>query len=171
MFSGGTNWGFMSGANYGRSYSPRPDTPVRYIPITTFIRLLVPDKEYGEPTEEYHMCRDVLDEFTGRAKRTDRVRNMKRRKSAGWSFVRGGISFDNLDVLAAAKREYVHPLYHGGYAAGLRLYNVQKSRYLLGTDAPQRLTFEVRDRKDGACRFGKYIGRDRVGDDIKITRS
>ena len=171
MFSGGTNFGFMSGANYGRSYSPRPDTPVRYIPITTSYDCSSPISEYGEPTEEYYMCRDVLDEFTGRAKRTDRVKR-KAQNIGRVELSEAAYLFDNLDVLAAAKREYVHPLTMEDMRQDYGFIMYRKHIPFLGTDAPQRVgLFEVRDRAT-VYADGKYIGhvmRDRVGDDIKIS--
>ena len=69
MFYGGTNFGFMGGANYGCSYSPRPNTPIRYIPYTTSYDVDALVSENGIPTEKYYLCRDVLDEYLGRNKR------------------------------------------------------------------------------------------------------
>ena len=69
MFAGGTNFGFMGGANIGKSYSPRPDTPSRYIPHTTSYDVDALIGENGEPTEKYYLCRDVLDEHLKRARR------------------------------------------------------------------------------------------------------
>ena len=69
MFSGGTNFGFMGGANLGKSYSPRPNTPPRYIPQSTSYNVDALIDESGKPTEKYFLCRDVLDEYFGREKR------------------------------------------------------------------------------------------------------
>ena len=57
MFSGGSNFGFMPGANYGRSYSPREGTLPRYIPhMTSYEEDAVLD-EAGNPTPKYELCR------------------------------------------------------------------------------------------------------------------
>ncbi len=66
MFAGGTNFGFMGGANYGKSYSPRLNIPIRYIPHSTSYDCNSLIGENSRPTEKYFLCRDVLDEYLGR---------------------------------------------------------------------------------------------------------
>ena len=69
MFSGGTNFGFMGGADYGTSFSTRPGEKAHYMPQTTSYDVDALISEDGRPTEKYFLCRDVLDEYLGRAKR------------------------------------------------------------------------------------------------------
>lgn len=66
MFAGGTNFGFMNGANYGRSFSAPKETPIRYIPHTTTYDEDALLNEQGLPTQKYHACRKVLWEFLGK---------------------------------------------------------------------------------------------------------
>ncbi|MBQ3084578.1 MAG: beta-galactosidase [Clostridia bacterium] len=66
MFAGGTNFGFMNGANFGHSFSVPRDTPARYIPHTTTYDEDALINEQGLPTKKYHACRKVLWEFLGK---------------------------------------------------------------------------------------------------------
>ncbi len=58
MFHGGTNFGFMNGANYLLD---------RYFPATTSYDYAAPLSEEGQPTRKYFLMRRVIEEFTGRA--------------------------------------------------------------------------------------------------------
>ena len=69
MFSGGTNFGFMNGGDIANSFSPRPNTPARYIPHTNSYDVDALISEDGRPTKKYFLCRDVLDEYLGKEKR------------------------------------------------------------------------------------------------------
>ncbi|MFN2352680.1 MAG: beta-galactosidase, partial [Kiritimatiellia bacterium] len=54
MFHGGTNFGFMAGANYdGQMFTPD---------VTSY-DFGAPLNEYGEPTEKYFACREVIRRF------------------------------------------------------------------------------------------------------------
>lgn len=100
MFSGGTNFGFFSGAVIGKSLTPRPDTPVRYIAHTTSYDEDAPVSENGLPTEKYYACRDVLCEHLGKEKRTDRKLPFEYKVSAPEIHITEHARlFDNLDVL------------------------------------------------------------------------
>ena len=50
MFHGGTNWGFMNGANYGDHYQPQPTSYDYDAPLD----------ESGRPTPKYFALRDVI---------------------------------------------------------------------------------------------------------------
>ena len=63
MFAGGTNFGFMNGANYGISFSAPEGTPHKYIPHTTTYDEDALLNEQGEPTEKYFACRKELWDF------------------------------------------------------------------------------------------------------------
>ena len=108
MFSGGTNFGFMGGGNYGTSYSPRPGTPARYIPQTTSYSADTMIGEGGELTEKYFLCRDVLDEYMGREKRPH-VYNEHPTQSLTVELTESAKLFDNLDALTEKHERTVAP--------------------------------------------------------------
>lgn len=66
MFSGGSNFGFMNGANFGKTFGALPETPVRYIAHTTSYDEDALLDERGVPTEKYFACRKVLFDFLGK---------------------------------------------------------------------------------------------------------
>lgn len=108
MFSGGTNFGFMGGANVGNSYSPRENTPARYIPHTTSYDVDALIGENGNPTEKYFLCRDVIDEYFGREKRPH-VYTPRETQSISVSLTKTAELFDNLDELTAVKEYSLRP--------------------------------------------------------------
>jgi beta-galactosidase len=99
MFSGGTNFGFMGGGNYGTSYSPRAGVNyARYIPHTTSYSEDTMIGEGGELTEKYFLCRDVLDEYMGREKRPH-IYNEHPTQALTVELTEAAKLFDNLDAL------------------------------------------------------------------------
>ena len=64
MFAGGTNFGFMNGANYGRTFGVTEGAP-KYIPHTTTYEEDALLNEQGLPTEKYFACRKAYWEFLG----------------------------------------------------------------------------------------------------------
>ncbi len=66
MFAGGTNFGFMNGANYGVTFSAPEGTPNRYIPMLTAYNCDPLVNEEGLPTPKYFACRKALYEFLGK---------------------------------------------------------------------------------------------------------
>lgn len=100
MFSGGTNFGFFSGAVSSWSLTPRPGTPARYIAHTTSYDEDALVSENGLPTEKYYLCRDVLCEHLGQEKRTDRSLPFEYKVVAPEiKLTEHARLFDNLDVL------------------------------------------------------------------------
>lgn len=108
MFAGGTNFGFMGGANIGKSYSPRPDTPIRYISHTTSYDVDALISENGTPTEKYFLCRDVLDEYLGKEKRPHLIAPVER-QSISVTLTECADLFDNLSVLTEKKDRSIIP--------------------------------------------------------------
>lgn len=108
MFAGGTNFGFMGGANYGRSYSPRENTPVRYIPHTTSYDVDALIGENCQPTEKYYLCRDVIDEYLGREKR-ERTYTAPTTQAITVELSHTADLFDNIDALTKTKEYSVKP--------------------------------------------------------------
>ncbi|MBQ4354853.1 MAG: beta-galactosidase [Clostridia bacterium] len=130
MFSGGSNFGFMGGANIGHSYSPRPDTPVRYIPHTTSYDVDALIGENGEPTRKYFLCRDVLDEYLGREKRPHTLCRRKTQSIRVQLSCAAGL-FDNLDALTGEKLYSAapKPMEDCGQSYGLILYTTGIDAY------------------------------------------
>lgn len=134
MFAGGTNFGFMGGANIGKSYSPRENTPVRYIPHTTSYDVDALIGENGQPTEKYYLCRDVLDEYLGKKKR-DHILPHYQTQAITVELSLTADLFDNLDALTKAKEFSIKPkpMEDIGQSYGLILYTTE----LNGFDNPQ----------------------------------
>lgn len=145
MFYGGTNFGFMGGANYGCSYSPRPNTPIRYIPYTTSYDVDALVSENGIPTEKYYLCRDVLDEYLGRNKRP-RADFRYETQAFNVSLTETADLFENLDALTETKSysTYPKPMEDYDQSYGLILYTTE----LNGFDDPKTslLPNKYRDR-------------------------
>jgi len=123
MFSGGTNFGFMGGGNIGRSYSPRPGTPARYIPHTTSYDVDALISEDGCPTEKFYLCRDVLDDCLGRARRERKIFEHPT-QSFEVTVEETAELFDNLDALTevCAQSAIPRPMEDYGQNYGLILY-------------------------------------------------
>lgn len=138
MFAGGTNFGFMGGANIGNSYSPRENTPSRYIPHTTSYSEDALISENGEPTKKYFMCRDVIDEYFGREKRPHTY-IPKETQSTSVSITETADLFDNLDELTFVKDFSIRPkpMEDYGQNYGLILYSTTLEAFEKG---PSRLT-------------------------------
>ena len=66
MFAGGTNFGFMNGANFGVTFNAPEGTPTRYIPMLTAYNCDPLLNEEGLPTPKYFACRKALYEFLGK---------------------------------------------------------------------------------------------------------
>ena len=64
MFAGGTNFGFMNGANYGRTFGVT-EGDLKYIPHATTYEEDALLNEQGLPTEKYFACRKVWWDFLG----------------------------------------------------------------------------------------------------------
>ncbi len=65
MFSGGTNFGFSAGANYGIFRKDAPYAKNRYVPFETSYDVDAPISEEGRPTEKYYELKKVLCEKRG----------------------------------------------------------------------------------------------------------
>lgn len=128
MFSGGTNFGMFSGAAVGKSFTPRPDTPVRYIAHVTSYDEDALVSENGLPTEKYYLCRDVLDKHLGKPKRTDRTLPFAyETQNLTIPFTQMARLFDNIDVLTEAQAQTVaiEPMEYLEQMRGLTLYTTE----------------------------------------------
>ena len=145
MFSGGTNFGFMGGGNIGASFSPRPGTPSRYIPHTTSYDVDALISEDGTPSEKYFLCRDVLDEYLGKEKRSH-VAPEHPTQSISVKLTKSAKLFDNLDALTE-KREYTatpKPMEYFDQNYGLIMYSTTLEAF---TEGHMKLRpYKFRDR-------------------------
>ncbi len=130
MFAGGTNFGFMGGANIAKSFSPKPGTPSRYIPHTTSYDVDALIKENGQPSKKYFLCRDVLDEYLGKEKRPH-VYETPETQAISVSLSETADMFENLDALTQTKSFSVKPkpmeAYDQNY--GLILYTTELNAF------------------------------------------
>lgn len=124
MFSGGTNFGFMGGADYGTSFASRSGEAAHYMPQTTSYDVDALISEDGRPTEKYFLCRDVLDEYFGREKRPH-IAPERKTQAICVNLTRSAELFENIDALTE-KREYSvrpRPMEDYGQKYGLILYS------------------------------------------------
>lgn len=169
MFSGGTNFGFFSGAIEGKSYSPRPNTPSRYIAHTTSYDDDALISEYGVPTAKYYLCRDVLDDYLGRPRRERTPYEYKAQKVLNIQLNEAAYMLDNADALTEIEVDSVSPKYMEdiGQDYGFILYSKQVPSYGETLDTNLKL-YGVRDRATVYV-DGEYVGmnmRDRECDPI-----
>ena len=146
MFAGGTNFGFMGGANEGRSYSPRPNTPIRYIPHTTSYDVDALIGEDGHPTEKYFLCRDVLDEYLGKQTRPHTC-EPQATQSVSVFLTETAELFDNLDALTETRATSLlpKPMEDHGQNDGLILYTTSINAF----DKP-RVALDLSQYRDRA---------------------
>lgn len=173
MFAGGTNFGFMGGANIGNSYSPRPGTPARYIPHTTSYSEDTMLGEDGEPTEKYFLCRDVLDEYMGREKRPH-IRHEHPTQSFTVELTESAALFDNLDALTE-KHAYTaapKPMEYYDQSCGIILYSTVLDGFetYSGTLQPYKYKDRANFYVDGKwyATFLRDRGATRIADDVPV---
>ncbi len=112
MFHGGTNFGFMNGANRDKAYSP---TVTSY----DYDALL---SEAGDMMEKYYACKAVIEKHFGRAEDI-RVENSKKIAYGSVTLDEQALLFDWLDNLSGpVKSKYVLPMEKLGQNYGFILY-------------------------------------------------
>lgn len=159
MFAGGTNFGSFSGGVIGKSYTPRPDTPSRYIAHTTSYDEDSLISENGVPTEKYYLCRDVLDEYLGKPKRERVPYEYEAQKILNVQLNESAEMFKNLDVLTEIEVDSVLPKFMEdiGQDYGFILYSQHTATFGDDIDSKLRLG-DVRDRATVYVN-GKYVGK------------
>ena len=90
MFHGGTNFGFMNGANGYETYEPTVNSYDDDAPVD----------ENGALTPKYHLFREVIDEFAG-APDTEPPAPIPTRRYGEVAFTECARLYDNLDALSA----------------------------------------------------------------------
>lgn len=170
MFSGGTNFGFFSGALTGTSLTPRPGTLPRYIAHTTSYDEDALVSENGLPTEKYYLCRDVLAEQLGKEKNPSRELPFEYKlQTPKIELTEAARLFDNLDALTEKIETSVgiKSFEQLGAPGGLVLYETEFEGW---SDCGKR-KINIGGLADRATLYDgeNYIGttdRDRIGDDI-----
>ena len=171
MFCGGTNFGFMNGANYGRPYSDKKENPERYMPGLTSYDVDALVSENGVPTPKYYIIRKVLDKFLGKPEREDKVPPYQTQEIKDVVLTKTAPLFDNLSNIAEkiVQSANVKTMEDLDQDYGFILYSTtidytdDRVRYLRINGLHDRATVYAN---------GKYIGtylRDRDYEPIKFT--
>lgn len=177
MFSGGTNFGFMGGADYSTSFSTRPGEKVHYMPQTTSYDVDALISEDGRPTEKYFLCRDVLDEYLGREKRPH-IAPEHPTQGIHVELTSTADLFDNIDAIGTKQERTALPktMEQYGQNYGLILYSTKLNAF---SEIHMRVQpYKFRDRaniyvdgewfatymRDRGCRGGKraYMATDGI---------
>lgn len=177
MFSGGTNFGFMGGADYSTSFSTRPGEKAHYMPQTTSYDVDALISEDGRPTEKYFLCRDVLDEYLGREKRPH-IAPEHPTQGIHVELTSTADFFDNIDAIGTKQERTALPktMEQYGQNYGLILYSTKLNAF---SEIHMRVQpYKFRDRaniyvdgewfatymRDRGCRGGKlaYMATDGI---------
>ncbi len=103
MFTGGTNFGFLNGANFGKTFNAPADAVNKYIPITTSYDVDALINEQGLPTEKYFECRKRLWKYLGQPEPPMPELNYSVQKPQDVTFDSVAYLFDNLDNFKCTK--------------------------------------------------------------------
>ena len=159
MFHGGTNFGFMNGAN-------RSD---QYAPTTTSYDYDAPLSEAGDLTEKYYICKNIIEKHFGKVNEI-KVQNIKKIAYGAVKITEHAQLFDSLENISKpVKSKYILPMEKLGQNYGFIIYR----NYLKGPYKNQNMY--IKDIHDRALIFtdGVYQGtmyRDREADNnIKIN--
>ena len=171
MFAGGTNFGFMHGANEGRLGIDGPDAPARYIPGMTSYDVDALVSENGVPTEKYYACRRELDAYMKRPPRPADPPPYEAQKPEDVLLTERFGLFDQLDVLTQRREERANVCCMEALDQdyGLILYTTHL-RY--SDDAVRRLRIEGLADRALVYVDGVYRGcmmRDQAGEPVRFT--
>ena len=103
MFTGGTNFGFLNGANFGKTFNAPADAANKYIPITTSYDVVALINEQGLPTEKYFECRKRLWKYLGQPEPPIPKLDYSVQKPQDVTFDSVAYLFDNLDNFKCTK--------------------------------------------------------------------
>lgn len=144
MFHGGTNFGFLNGANHIKAYEP---TATSY----DYDTLLA---ESGEPTAKFYAVRAVLEKYA-ELPPLELPAPILRRAYGQVAMSRASGLFDRLDALSEpVRRTNPEPMEKVGQAYGYIVY----STFVTGPRTGQSLT--IQDVRDRALVYanGRYVG-------------
>jgi beta-galactosidase len=172
MFCGGSNFGFMNGANYGHSFLPREGDVEKYIPGLTSYDVDALISENGVPTKKYYACRRILDKYLGKPVREDNPPDYTAQTIGNVILDERADLNDNLANAAecVVYSSCLKSMEDLGQDYGYILY----STFVDGPGICGEQKLYIDGLHDRATVFtdGKYIGsymRDRESDQIKIT--
>lgn len=171
MFGGGTNFGFMNGANYGYDFTPRDGEKEKYIAHATTYDEDAPISENGQPKEKYFALRDVLDDFRGIPRRERIMPKYETQEIKDVKFTGFASLFDNLDNLSSAhKSPMPKSMEELDFGFGYILY----SAYLTGPCDGMEYPLYIDGLRDRATVYfdGEYKGcyiRDGEEEGIKLV--
>jgi len=143
MFHGGTNFGFMNGANHSDSYEP----------TVTSYDYDAPLNESGDPTPKYYAVRDVLSKYV-EIDHSIKVEPSLKKSYGEARMTQQADLFDSLDKLSEPmERVCPEPMEKLGQNYGFILYRTQLKGY------KGHLPLEIKDVHDRALIFlnGKYV--------------
>lgn len=170
MFCGGTNFGFMNGANFGVFRADVPNAKLRYIPFTTSYDVDAPINEYGEPTEKYYALKKILFEHLGKEYKEEEPVKVKTASYGKTELTSSAPFFGNEDAASYQKilSKATKTMEEVSQGYGFILYET----FLEPTDTDKR-TLRINDLHDRATVYadGKYLGtmyRDR-DDEVSFT--
>ncbi|MDP4133564.1 MAG: beta-galactosidase [Bacillota bacterium] len=170
MFTGGTNFGFFSGAIEGTSFRSKPQTPSRYIAHTTSYDVDAPISENGVPKEKYYLMRAELDKFLGKEVRPKEDYPYEAQK-LNIKFSKCAYLFDNLDALTETEADSIgpKPMEDYGQDYGFILYTTS----IEGYPEAGKCNINIGGLRDRATLYGdgEYLGkytRDRKEETIKV---
>ena len=103
MFCGGTNFGFLHGANIGQLAIDGPEDKIRYISGMTSYDVDALVSENGVPTEKYYTCRKELDAYLGKPERPVERPAYRTQKPESVTLNQTFGLFDNLDALTETR--------------------------------------------------------------------
>ena len=145
MFAGGTNFGFMNGANFGKTFGAAPERPVRYIAHTTTYDEDSLLNELGMPTEKYHACRKVLHDFLGKEMPPMPIEQEVAQTVKPVKFTERCVIWDAIDYSKAFKSAAPLTMEKMGQDYGFALYRTE----FVGCGEKMRLSIDnLRDRAD-----------------------
>ena len=171
MFAGGTNFGFMHGANYGCLAADLPGAKARYISGMTSYDVDALVSEHGVPTEKYYACRRVLDAYLGKPGRPDDPPAYEAQAPAPVTLSARCDLFANLEALTEtrAQRPNVCPMEELDQDYGFILYSTQVERV---DGRLQELHIDGLCDRAQVYLDGRYLGacmRDQPAEPIRFT--
>lgn len=154
MFHGGTNFGFMNGANHSeRSYKPD-------ITSYDYDSLL---SEQGNLTEKYYIAKELIEKYTGKKSEDIKFENAKTLNYGKIKFTEYADIFTQLDSLGVHhKTNEIRPMEYFGQNYGYILYRTTVPKlgtHELGINKPHDIAYVFIN--------GKFVKRVYRNDEIK----
>ena len=171
MFTGGTNFGFMHGANDGKLGIDGPEKKNRYISGMTSYDVDALISEHGVPTDKYYACRRELDAFLGKPERPIVRPEYRAQKPDSFTLTEACGLFDNLEALTetCVERGNVCNMEALDQDYGFILFSTKLERI---DDRPRQLRIEGLADRATVYVDGKYCGcvmRDQDNEPVRFN--